>query len=174
MAWAPCCRAYGTRSWSSRRLRFCACLLVGYGLFLVPGFVEVLASHRPVTLMPGAHYSALLTGYAPQAFVDGASRLVARWPRAAQGSVPAAAAAGIAIGIFASPMEYWYYLYLVRPTRTTRCLQILSGVFRRRRRLERRTKSSCISASIRTHRSALPASNGSRTTKLTTGALARG
>jgi hypothetical protein len=25
--------------------------------------------------------------------------------------VPAAAAAGIAIGIVASPMEYWYYLY---------------------------------------------------------------
>ena len=82
-----------------------------YGLFLIPGLVEVLASHRPVTLMPGAHYSALLTGYALAAFVDGASRLAARWPRIVVGLVPAAAATGIAIGIFASPMEYWYYLY---------------------------------------------------------------
>ncbi len=91
-------------------LAFLPCLS-RYGLFLIPGFVEVLASHRPVTLMPGAHYSALLTGYALAAFVNGASRLVARSPRVAQGLVPAAAAAGIAIGIFASPMEYWYYLY---------------------------------------------------------------
>ena len=82
-----------------------------YGLFLIPGLVEVLASHRPVTLMPGAHYSALLTGYALAAFVNGASRLAARWPRIVVGLVPAAAATGIAIGIFASPMEYWYYLY---------------------------------------------------------------
>jgi uncharacterized membrane protein len=82
-----------------------------YGLFLIPGLVEVLASHRPVTLMPGAHYSALLTGYALAAFVDGAGRLAARWPRVVEGLVPAAALTGIAIGIFASPMEYWYYLY---------------------------------------------------------------
>ena len=82
-----------------------------YGLFLIPGLVEVLASHRPVTLMPGAHYSALLTGYSLAAFVDGASRLAARRPRIVEGLVPAAAAIGVAIGIFASPMEYWYYLY---------------------------------------------------------------
>ncbi|HEY6486343.1 MAG TPA: DUF2079 domain-containing protein [Candidatus Cybelea sp.] len=82
-----------------------------YGLFLIPGFIEVLASHRPITLMPGAHYSALLTGYALAAFVDGAGRLAPRWPRLVEGLIPAAAATGIAIGIFASPMEYWYYLY---------------------------------------------------------------
>jgi len=49
-----------------------------YGLLLIPGFVEILASDRPITLVPGAHYSALLTGYALVAFVDGASR-VAMW-----------------------------------------------------------------------------------------------
>lgn len=81
-----------------------------YGLFLIPGFVEILASRQPVTLAPGAHYSALLTGYALAAFVDGASRLAAR-PRLVKGLVAAAAAISIAVGIFASPMEYWYYLY---------------------------------------------------------------
>ncbi|HEX3457740.1 MAG TPA: DUF2079 domain-containing protein, partial [Candidatus Baltobacteraceae bacterium] len=81
-----------------------------YGLFLIPGFVEVLASQRPVTLIPGAHYSALLTGYALAGFVDGASRLALR-QRLLEGLVIGAAAIAIAIGIFASPMEYWYYLY---------------------------------------------------------------
>jgi uncharacterized membrane protein len=82
-----------------------------YGLFLIPGFVEILASSQSVTLMPGAHYSALLTGYALAAFVDGASRLNAYKPRLARGLVVAAAAASIGVAIFASPMEYWYYLY---------------------------------------------------------------
>ncbi|MGA9945966.1 MAG: DUF2079 domain-containing protein [Candidatus Cybelea sp.] len=82
-----------------------------YGLFLIPGFVEVLAAHQPVTIMPGAHYSALLTGYALAAFVDGAARLNAYRPRLAAGAVVAAAAASVWVGIFASPMEYWYYLY---------------------------------------------------------------
>jgi uncharacterized membrane protein len=82
-----------------------------YGLFLIPGFVEILASSQPVTLMPGAHYSALLTGYALAGFVDGASRLNAYKPRLARGLVVAAAAAAIGVAIFASPMEYWYYLY---------------------------------------------------------------
>lgn len=82
-----------------------------YGLFLIAGFVEIFASRQPVTLAPGAHYSALLTGYALAAFVDGAARLRARRPQASKVLVAAAAAAAIAIGIFASPMEYWYYLY---------------------------------------------------------------
>ena len=82
-----------------------------YGLFLIPGFVEVLAAHQPVTIMPGAHYSALLTGYALAAFVDAAARLNGYRPRLAAGAVAAAAAASVWIGIFASPMEYWYYLY---------------------------------------------------------------
>jgi uncharacterized membrane protein len=82
-----------------------------YGLFLIPGFVEILASHQAVTIAPGAHYSALLTGYALAGFVDGASRLSANKPRLAKGLVVAAAAASIWVAIFASPMEYWYYLY---------------------------------------------------------------
>jgi uncharacterized membrane protein len=82
-----------------------------YGLFLVPGFVEILAAHEPVTLIPGAHYSALLTGYALAAFVDGAARLNARRPALAKALVAAAGAASLGVGIFASPMEYWYYLY---------------------------------------------------------------
>ena len=82
-----------------------------YGLFLIPGFVEILTYHQPVTLNPGAHYSALLTGYALAAFVDGASRLNVRKPRLAKGLVAAAAAASVWVAIFASPMEYWYYLY---------------------------------------------------------------
>ena len=82
-----------------------------YGLFLIPGFVEILSSHQPVTVIPGAHYSALLTGYALAGFVDGASRLNARKPRLVKGLVAAAAAASVCVGIFASPMEYWYYLY---------------------------------------------------------------
>jgi uncharacterized membrane protein len=81
-----------------------------YGLFLLPGFFEVLASQRPVTLMPGAHYSALLTGYALAGFVDGASRLAGR-QRLLESLIIGATAAAVAIGIFASPMEYWYYLY---------------------------------------------------------------
>ncbi len=82
-----------------------------YGLFLIPGFVEILAAHQPVTIIPGSHYSALLTGYALAGFVDGASRLYANKPRLAKGVVAAAAAASLCIAIFASPMEYWYYLY---------------------------------------------------------------
>jgi uncharacterized membrane protein len=82
-----------------------------YGLFLIPGFAEVMASAEPVTMMPGAHYSALLSGYALAAFVDGAGR-VALWKfRAAVASVTAAAVFSIGAAIFASPMEYWYYLY---------------------------------------------------------------
>jgi uncharacterized membrane protein len=82
-----------------------------YGLFLIPGSIEILASHQSVTLVPGAHYSALLTGYALAAFVDGASVVNAIRPRLAEGLVVAAAAASIGVAIFASPMEYWYYLY---------------------------------------------------------------
>ena len=102
------------------RVRYVAVILVPlaflpclsrYGLFLIPGFVEILAAHQPVTIVPGAHYSALLSGYALAGFVDGASRLHASKPRFAKGLVAAAAAASISIAIFASPMEYWYYLY---------------------------------------------------------------
>jgi uncharacterized membrane protein len=82
-----------------------------YGLFLIPGFVEILASRQPVTIMPGAHYSALLTGYALAGFVDGAARLSALRPRLARGLVVTAAAVSVWVAIFASPMEYWYYLY---------------------------------------------------------------
>ncbi|MBV8067720.1 MAG: DUF2079 domain-containing protein [Candidatus Eremiobacteraeota bacterium] len=82
-----------------------------YGLFLIPGFIETLASHQPLTLMPGAHYSALLTGYALAGFVDGAARLRTRSVRLASGFVAAAAAICVYVGIFASPMEYWYFLY---------------------------------------------------------------
>lgn len=82
-----------------------------YGLFLIPGFVEILAAHQPVTIVPGTHYSALLTGYALVAFVDGASRLRASKPWLAKGLVVAAAAVSVWVAIFSSPMEYWYYLY---------------------------------------------------------------
>ena len=82
-----------------------------YGLFLIPGIVEITASHMPVTLMPGAHYSALLTGYALAAFVDGFGRL-RKWNVPASAvAIGVAAAVSISIEIFASPMEYWYYLY---------------------------------------------------------------
>lgn len=86
-------------------------LLSRYGLFLIPGFVEILASHQSITLAPGAHYSALLTGYALAAFVDGAYRLYRYKARLAKGLVVAAAAISVWVTIFASPMEYWYYLY---------------------------------------------------------------
>ncbi len=82
-----------------------------YGLFLLPGVVEIFAARQPVALVPGAHYSALLTGYALAGFVDGAARLNAHRPRLAKGLTAAAAAAAIWVAIFASPMEYWYYLY---------------------------------------------------------------
>lgn len=82
-----------------------------YGLFLIPGFVEILASNRPITLVPGAHYSALLTGYAMAAFVDGAARLAKRNLRLARIATFAAAITSVVVGIFASPMDYWYYLY---------------------------------------------------------------
>ncbi|HZY98800.1 MAG TPA: DUF2079 domain-containing protein [Candidatus Baltobacteraceae bacterium] len=80
-----------------------------YGLFLIPGAVEILATHQPVATIPGAHYSALLTGYALASFVDGSSRLA---PVARQiGAFAVAAAISLFVAIFASPMEYWYYLY---------------------------------------------------------------
>jgi|GEM_PF-855229 len=82
-----------------------------YGLFLLAGFAEILASRQPVTLAPGAHYSALLTGYALAAFVDGAARVAAHRARLAGVLVIAAATASLWVTIFASPMEYWYYLY---------------------------------------------------------------
>lgn len=82
-----------------------------YGLFLIPGFVEIFAAQQPVTIMPGAHYSALLTGYALAGFVDGAYRLSANKPRLAKELVGGAAVAALFVAIFASPMEYWYYLY---------------------------------------------------------------
>jgi uncharacterized membrane protein len=84
-------------------------LLSRYGLFLIPGFIEVLASHEPVTVAPGAHYSALLSGYALAAFVDGIGRLSTARLRVAAASV--AVVLSIAFAVFASPMEYWYYLY---------------------------------------------------------------
>ena len=93
-----------------------------YGWFLLPGFVEIFASHEPVTLLPGAHYSALLTGFALAAFIDAASRLAAVRPRAAVVAVAAAAAISLYVTIFASPMEYWYYLYR-RPTAHDATLQ---------------------------------------------------
>ena len=82
-----------------------------YGLFLIPGLVEVLGSHEPVTVIPGAHYSALLTGYALAAFVDGASRVRPQKPQLFKALIVAAAAASVVVSLFASPMEYWYYLY---------------------------------------------------------------
>jgi uncharacterized membrane protein len=82
-----------------------------YGLFLIPGLIEILAARQAVTVIPGAHYSALLTGYALAGFVDGASRLNAYKPQLAKGLVAAAAAVSLWVAIFASPMEYWYYLY---------------------------------------------------------------
>jgi uncharacterized membrane protein len=82
-----------------------------YGLFLIPGFVEIFASRTPVTTAPGAHYSALLTGYALAAFIDGASRASARRPQLTKGLVGGAVAASLWVSTFASPMEYWYYLY---------------------------------------------------------------
>jgi uncharacterized membrane protein len=82
-----------------------------YGLFLIPGFVEIMATVEPVTLAPGAHYSALLTGYALAAFVDGAGRALSWRPRLAAGWVGTAALLSIVYAVFASPMEYWYYLY---------------------------------------------------------------
>jgi uncharacterized membrane protein len=82
-----------------------------YGLFLIPGFAEIFASHQPVAIVPGAHYSALLSGYALAGFVDGAFRLKAQMPRFAKGLVVAAAIVAIGVQFFASPMEYWYYLY---------------------------------------------------------------
>jgi uncharacterized membrane protein len=82
-----------------------------YGLFLIPGAIEIMASHLGVTLAPGAHYSALLTGYALCGFVDGFSR-VRTWNwSAATAAAGAAAALSIGVQLFASPMEYWYYLY---------------------------------------------------------------
>lgn len=84
-------------------------LISRYGLFLIPGFVEVLASHEPVTVAPGAHYSALLSGYALAAFVDGVGRLSTARLRVAAAS--AAVVLSVGFAIFASPMEYWYYLY---------------------------------------------------------------
>jgi uncharacterized membrane protein len=86
-------------------------LVSRYGLFLVPGFVEILVSHQPVTLAPGAHYAALLTAYALVAFVDGVSR-VAQWRRGV--AVAGAALAAVIAAytqIWNSPMEYWYYFY---------------------------------------------------------------
>jgi hypothetical protein len=82
-----------------------------YGLFLIVPFIEILAAHRPIAIAPGAHYSGLLTGYALAAFVDGAARLAARRPRLGRGFLVAAAAVSVWVAIFASPMEYWYYLY---------------------------------------------------------------
>lgn len=82
-----------------------------YGLFLIPAFVEIFAAQRPVAISPGAHYSALLTGYALMAFVDGVARLRPIRPRLSASLVGLAAVAAFWIAIFASPMEYWYYLY---------------------------------------------------------------
>ncbi|MBV9719532.1 MAG: DUF2079 domain-containing protein [Candidatus Eremiobacteraeota bacterium] len=102
------------------RLRYLAIMLVPlaflpclsrYGLFMIPGFVEIFAAHQPITMVPGAHYSALVTGYALAGFVDGASRLAALRPHFVKWLVAAGTAASIWITIFASPMEYWYFLY---------------------------------------------------------------
>jgi uncharacterized membrane protein len=82
-----------------------------YGLFLIVPFIEILAANRPVTIAPGAHYSGLLTGYALAAFVDGAARVTVRKPVLARAVLAAAAVVSVWVGIFASPMEYWYYLY---------------------------------------------------------------
>jgi uncharacterized membrane protein len=80
-----------------------------YGLFLIPGLIEILATHTPVATIPGAHYSALVTGYALASFVDGSARIAPL--RRRFGALTVAATISLLIGIFASPMEYWYYLY---------------------------------------------------------------
>jgi uncharacterized membrane protein len=82
-----------------------------YALFLIPGFVEVFASHEPVVLSATSHYSAIFTGYALGAFVDGSAALAARARVFAASGAACAALASIAVSIWASPMEYWYYLY---------------------------------------------------------------
>jgi uncharacterized membrane protein len=82
-----------------------------YGLFLIPGFAGIFVAHEPVVLLLGTHYNALLTGYALCAFVDGASNVAALKPRVAFVAVAAAALISVWITIYASPMEYWYYLY---------------------------------------------------------------
>lgn len=82
-----------------------------YGLFLVPGFIEIFATNQPVTLAAGAHYSALLTGYALAGFTDGARVFDELGGVFSKLAVPVCAILCASVQIFASPMEYWYYLY---------------------------------------------------------------
>jgi uncharacterized membrane protein len=82
-----------------------------YGLFLVIGCIEILASSEPVVISPGAHYGALLTGYALTAFVDGAANLARYRLAAVKWAVAIAVMVSVGVHAFGSPMEYWYYLY---------------------------------------------------------------
>ncbi len=82
-----------------------------YALFLLPAAAEIFASHEPVTLALGAHYSALLTGFVLAAFIDGAGNLERRFGSLSRIALVIAAIGSVVIGVFASPLEYWYYWY---------------------------------------------------------------
>lgn len=86
-------------------------LVSRYAVFLIPGFAEIALAREPVTLVPGAHYSALLSGYALAAFVCGVDVVRRRHPRLSYALVACAAAVAIVVGVFANPMASWYYLY---------------------------------------------------------------
>jgi len=115
---------------------------------LIPGLVEVLGSHEPVTVIPGAHYSALLTGYALAAFVDGASRVRPQKPQLFKALIVAAAAASVVVSL--SPARWSTgTTFTGDPIRTTHCSSKRCCDYRNARRSGQKTKSSRISLSIK-------------------------
>uniref|UniRef100_E6Q600 DUF2079 domain-containing protein n=1 Tax=mine drainage metagenome TaxID=410659 RepID=E6Q600_9ZZZZ len=82
-----------------------------FAWFLIPGFIEVFASHQAITLSLGTEYVAPWLGFMLVAFADGAATLPLARSRIARAWVGAAAALCVLTLAYNDPMARWYYLY---------------------------------------------------------------
>jgi uncharacterized membrane protein len=87
------------------------CLLSPAIFLVLPGMAEVMLSHEAITLSLATHYLANWLPYILLAFVLGVARLARRDIRLGVASVALALAVGLYVDVFASPAEWWYYLY---------------------------------------------------------------
>jgi uncharacterized membrane protein len=87
------------------------CLLSPAILLVLPGMAEAMLSHEAITLSLATHYLANWLPYMLLAFVLGVARLARRDLRLGIASVVLALGVGLYVDVFASPAEWWYYLY---------------------------------------------------------------
>lgn len=89
----------------------CIALRSRYAWLLIPGFIEVFASHQAITLSLGTEYVAPWLGFMLVAFADGAATLPLAHSRVARAWIAAAAVFCVLTLVYNDPMARWYYLY---------------------------------------------------------------